>query len=287
MTLRTVPPRLLAILAALTDEPEPWWQEQVRSGWLTYEGIYSWVSAFPWQGVAGWRTTEAAEAFELLVTAGLLPDTWVGDPTRAWCCARCDGKAEITNLAAAPEPCRVCENGALPLGSPLSIPALIGWALPDSSVRLQQEELARAALPFLQSKGLPRGPARILWRSFRREIYGKTIPVAWVAPGGPPRDAVRLPRCTGSLVVAERLRHPALSVPPSSLGTGYEPRRGAPACGSRGGLSRRSATGLCRTRATSSATPQSHGRVNQGHTLSRCDGRGLTISPLRVDSNLS
>lgn len=184
MTLRTVPPRLLAILAALTDEPEPWWQEQVRSGWLTYEGIYSWVSAFPWQGVAGWRTTEAAEAFELLVTAGLLPDTWVGDPTRAWCCARCDGKAEITNLAAAPEPCRVCENGALPLGSPLSIPALIGWVLPDSSVRLQQEELARAALPFLQSKGLPSGPVRILWRSFRREVYGKTIPVAWVAPGG-------------------------------------------------------------------------------------------------------
>jgi hypothetical protein len=175
--------RLLPILATLTDKDLGEWRAQLRDGGLTEPGIFEWIDAFPWQGVARWKTTDRQEAVELLTTADLLPQAWIGDTTRAWCCGLCDGRGWIPYLAGSrSEVCTICDEGGL--DRPISIPALIQRTLYTPETLLRFEELARATATLLEAHGLPRAPRRILWKLGRREDYGKNVPVAWTGPQG-------------------------------------------------------------------------------------------------------
>lgn len=177
--------RFLRVLAALTDRTATDWANRLREGWTHPAAIVDWLDAYPWQGLAGWRTHSTAEALELLIAAELLPASWVGDPARTWCCLLCNGRGTHGGVADAesPETCRPCEGTGRCEFAP-SIPVLVRWASVSPDVTLQREELAREGVVALHEYGLPRGPRRILGRFERRETYNNTIPLTWIAPGG-------------------------------------------------------------------------------------------------------
>lgn len=87
---RVLAPRrdgLEAALAALTDVHASWWSGH-PAGSLTIgpNGV-----GHPQTGGTPWTTTDAAEAWELLATRGVIPLAWVGDARRAFWCAACGG----------------------------------------------------------------------------------------------------------------------------------------------------------------------------------------------------
>lgn len=97
-----------------------------------------------------WATMDAAEAYELLATRGLVPLDWVGAAERVFVCEKCSGTGYSGTCDCGScngyTECPVCEwEGALP--HPPSPGALLGWASMGASMILKAEEVYRMMYP--------------------------------------------------------------------------------------------------------------------------------------------
>lgn len=104
----------------------------------------------PLKGWGSWTITTPAEAAELLVTRGVLPEGWHGDTRRGWpgCVAADDGWGDWRDVVL-PTPLTTLELVAV---------ASLGWPAIQRA-----EELAREACHALAQYGCPT-PDRVVWR---------------------------------------------------------------------------------------------------------------------------
>ena len=91
-----------------------------------------------------WITRDPIEAFETLISRGVLPDSWAGDERRAFVCT-----ATMANGAITPHPTH--------------IPELVAWASLGPAAILRAEELARETVRRLRPWDAPQ-PERVVWR---------------------------------------------------------------------------------------------------------------------------
>jgi hypothetical protein len=100
---------------------------------------------------------DPAEALETLCQRGVLPSSFVGDPTRWFFCAKC---ARAGWQCDAPVAC-VCEGGG---EVPATLADLVAWASLGAPAIERAEDLAREAVARLAPWGVARGPRQVVWR---------------------------------------------------------------------------------------------------------------------------
>lgn len=103
-------------------------------------------------------TDDPADAFERLTTAGVLPLSWTGDPTRAFWCRGCAGHGRlIPTPDFAGGECSWCRGNP---SLPSRIEDLVAWASLGVLAIERAEEFAREAVARLAPWGVARGPHR-------------------------------------------------------------------------------------------------------------------------------
>lgn len=107
-----------------------------------------------------WITRDPIEAFETLISRGVLPDSWAGDERRAFVCT-----ATMANGAITPHPTH--------------IPELVAWASLGPAAILRAEELARETVRRLRPWDAPQ-PERVVWRVGGRDEHK----LVWSSDGG-------------------------------------------------------------------------------------------------------
>lgn len=127
-------PNLAAVLAALTDTDESeWWY------WLNLSGAMSWFTLttagveftlrhWPFERDLPWITTDAAFAWEVLQTRGIIPDGYVG----RFACRHCGGTGRVVLRNDLVDyvwvPCLCPGPLPRPTPHPPSVPDLVAWA---------------------------------------------------------------------------------------------------------------------------------------------------------------
>lgn len=107
-------------------------------------------------------TDDPADAFERLTTAGVLPLSWTGDPTRAFWCRGCAGHGRlIPTPDFAGGECSWCRGNP---SLPSRIEDLVAWASLGVLAIERAEEFAREAVARLAPWGVARGPRQVVWR---------------------------------------------------------------------------------------------------------------------------
>lgn len=260
-------PLLAEVLAALTDtEPQVWMGilvEGIAGDWIESRvPITSTGPAVEWNagkrrppewgkmsplGVE-WVTRSPAEAYEVLCTRGLLPDSWLGDRNRGWFCEVCRGLGVVRAVVgsakvacpACPEPCGDCggtgvgaDRGRCPncdgghyntssigyVTSPPSLRTLIEWAGHGPEVILQAEAIVRAHDQLRRHYGHP-GSETVVWRARSPGSRAEGV----LKLGSEVRDLEKLGLFLGPLRENPPWSHYRLTYEPIS----YEPAQGAP-----------------------------------------------------------